>query len=117
HHLRRFVFEFRRVFPAPFWHSSPSISEADLIRSPVRNVGGAPRRWCTVRSMRPVLAVLRDMRVIPVAGQPSPDSAVEAVLVAYRRYLMVERRLAAASVMTRVGVARRFMSGLVVDDE
>jgi integrase/recombinase XerD len=80
-----------------------------------RNAGY--RRWCTVRSMEPVLAVLPDMRVIPVVEQPSPDSAVEAVLVAYRRYLMVERRLAAASVMTRVGVARRFLPGLVVDDE
>jgi integrase/recombinase XerD len=80
-----------------------------------RNAGY--RRWCTVRSMRPMLTVLRDMCVIPVAGQPSPDSAVEAVLVAYRRYLMVERRLAAASVITRVGVARGFLSRLVVDDE
>ncbi|MBV9652076.1 MAG: tyrosine-type recombinase/integrase [Pseudonocardiales bacterium] len=80
-----------------------------------RNAGY--RRWCTVRSMEPMLAVLRDMRVIPMVEQPSPDSAVEVVLVAYRRYVMVERRLAAASVMTRVGVARGFLSRLVVDDE
>jgi integrase/recombinase XerD len=39
------------------------------------------------------------------------------VLVAYRRYLMVERRLAAASVITRVGVARRFLPRLAVDDD
>lgn len=81
-----------------------------------RNAGN--RRWCTVRSMQPMLTVLRDMRVIPVTdGQPSPVSAVEAVLVAYRRYLMVERRLAAASVITRIGVARRFLPRLAVDDE
>ena len=44
-----------------------------------RNAGN--RRWCTVRSMQPMLTVLGDMRVIPVtAGQPSPVSAVEAVL-------------------------------------
>lgn len=80
-----------------------------------RNAGN--RRWCTVRSMQPMLTVLRDMRVIPVVEQPSPASAVEAVLVAYRRYLMVERRLAAVSVITRVGVARRFLPRLAVDDE
>ncbi|HEY6423989.1 MAG TPA: tyrosine-type recombinase/integrase [Pseudonocardiaceae bacterium] len=75
------------------------------------------RRWRTVRSMQPMLTVLRDMRVIAVVEQPSPDSVVEAVLVAYRRYLMVERRLAAASVITRIGVARGFLPRLVVDDE
>jgi site-specific recombinase XerD len=80
-----------------------------------RNAGN--RRWCTVRSMQPMLTVLRDMRVIPVVEQQSPVSAVEAMLVAYRRYLMVERRLAAASVITRVGVARRFLPRLAVDDE
>lgn len=80
-----------------------------------RNAGN--RRWCTVRSMQPMLTVLPDMRVVPVAGQLSPASVVEAVLVAYRRYLMVERRLAAASVIMRVGVARRFLPRLAVDDE
>ena len=68
------------------------------------------RRWCTRRSLEPMLGFLRDAQVIPAAEHEAPDCAAEALLLAYHRYLVGERRLAAASVTTRVAVARRFLS-------
>ncbi len=71
------------------------------------------RRWCTARSLTPMLMFLRGVRVIPAAGQEAvPESAVATLVLAYRRYLVMERRLAAASVMSRVEIARRFLSSL-----
>ncbi len=68
------------------------------------------RRRRTLRSLQPMLAYLRDVQAVPAAERGAPDSAAEALLVAYRRYLVRERRLAAASIVTRVAVARRFLS-------
>lgn len=70
------------------------------------------RRWRTLRSLQPMLAFLRAAQVVPAAGHAGPDSAAGALLLAYRRYLLVERRLAETSVTARVAVARRFLSTL-----
>lgn len=70
------------------------------------------RRWCTLRSLQPMLTFLRAAHVMPAAGHVGPDSAAGALVLAYRRYLLVERRLAETSVTARVAVARRFLSTL-----
>ena len=70
------------------------------------------RRWCTLRSLQPMLVFLRGAQAVPAAEHAGPDSAAGGLLLAYCRYLVVERRLAAASVTARVGVARRFLSTL-----
>lgn len=75
------------------------------------------RRWRSMRSMQPTLTVLRDMAMIPIVEQSTPDSALEAVLFTYRGYLTGERCLAVSGVITRVGVARQFMTGLIVDGD
>lgn len=70
------------------------------------------RRWRTLRSMQPMLAFLRGVRAVPEAEVVAPDSAVEAMVGAYRLYLVGERRLATAGVLARSEVARRFLSML-----
>ena len=70
------------------------------------------RRWCTLRSLQPMLVFLRGAQAVPAAEHAGPDSAAGALLLGYRRYLVVERRLAATSVTARVEVARRFLSRL-----
>jgi integrase/recombinase XerD len=75
------------------------------------------RRWRTLRSLQPMLAFLRGVQAIPSVEHAAQDSAAETVVLAYRRYLIGERRLAMASVTARVGVARRFLSGLDTDGD
>jgi integrase/recombinase XerD len=53
---------------------------------------------------------LRGVRAIPLEADPGPATAVEALLADYRRYLVLERRLAPSSVTARVAVARRFLA-------
>lgn len=69
------------------------------------------RKWRSGRSLRPLLGYLREVGAVPTAEDVVADeSGVEGLLDAYRRYLVIERRLAAATVRGYVDVARRFLS-------
>jgi site-specific recombinase XerD len=77
-----------------------------------RAVAGC-RRWRTLRSLQPMLDYLRGVQAVPSVEQAGPESPLEALLAAYLRYLVAERRLAAATVRVRVEVAHRLLSALL----
>ena len=68
------------------------------------------RRWRSRRSLRLLVAYLRQAGAIPGAGQLAPDGPLEMLLDGYRGYLVAERRLAASTVRARVDVARQFLA-------
>lgn len=74
-----------------------------------RRVSGR-RRWRTRRSLQPMLTFLLGVRAIPSPQGVTPATALDALLVDYRRYLVDERRLATVSVTARVAVARKFLT-------
>ena len=68
------------------------------------------RRWRSTRSLRPLLGYLREVGAVPAARPPEGDPTGDRLLGAYRRYLLVERRLAPTTVRVYEDVARRFLS-------
>jgi integrase/recombinase XerD len=70
----------------------------------------------SLRATVPLLGYLRGLGV--VAGQQAPRAltAAEVLLGRYEMYLVRERRLAAASIRSYVGVARRFLGDVAVGD-
>src|ERR1039458_2915462 len=68
------------------------------------------RRWRSRRSLRLLVAYLRQAGAIPGAWQPAPDGPLEMLLDGYRGYLVAERRLAPSTVRARVDVARQFLA-------
>lgn len=70
------------------------------------------RRHLTTRALTPLLGLLRESGVAPVAGPPHALTAAEQLLEDYRGYLVRERGLAAGTVRNYVGVARLFLSKL-----
>jgi site-specific recombinase XerD len=68
------------------------------------------RRWSSVRSLRPLLAYLREVAGVPACQEPAVEGPVDRLLDSYRRYLRVERRLAPTTVRSHEDVARRFLS-------
>jgi integrase/recombinase XerD len=75
------------------------------------------RRWLSARSLRPLLDYLREAGVVPDAGEPEVDTPGHRLLGVYRRYLLVERRLAPKTVCVHETVARQFLSQRVVGGE
>ena len=69
------------------------------------------RRPRSVRSLRLLVDYLCASGVVPPAPL-APTSSLERLLENYRRYLSVERRLAATTVRSRGDLARRFLDGL-----
>jgi integrase/recombinase XerD len=74
-------------------------------------------RWLSARGMAPLLAYLRGLGVVATGRPAAPLAAVEVLVERYVQYLVRERSLAAASVRSYVGVARRFLVGLSVDKD
>jgi integrase/recombinase XerD len=68
------------------------------------------RRWWSRRSLRPLLGYLRQVGAVPATEPPIPAGPLETLLDGYRRYLLIERRIAPSTVRARVEVARRFLS-------
>lgn len=68
------------------------------------------RRGLTARSLRALLGYLREVGAVPPVTQPVSDSAIEVLLVSYRRYLFDERRLTPATVRLDEDIARRFLT-------
>jgi integrase/recombinase XerD len=74
------------------------------------------RRWCSVRSLRPLLAYLCEVAQVPAWPAPTAEGPVDRLLDPYRRYLRVERRLAPTTVRIHEDIARRFLSRHAEDD-
>jgi site-specific recombinase XerD len=97
------------------WLVAEHLSLAQLTEPVLDRFAAARRqkgylRWTSRRSLRLLVDYLRRSEVIPAAKPASPGGPVEMLLVAYRRYLVAERRLAPSTVRARVDVARRFLA-------
>lgn len=68
------------------------------------------RHQRSTRALVPLLGYLRDVGVAPAAVQFVPQTPLEELLERYRRYLAVERGLAASTVSTRIREARAFLA-------
>jgi len=77
---------------------------------------GGYRKWLSTRSVRPLLEYLREVGAVPGRQPGVADGPVDELLVAYRRYLLVERRLALVTVGLHEDLARRFLSRRVTGD-
>jgi site-specific recombinase XerD len=65
------------------------------------------RKIPSVKSFEPLLRFLRDEGVL--GDPPEPESAVERLLIDYRKWLLTERGLAQATVLRYENLARRFL--------
>jgi site-specific recombinase XerD len=75
------------------------------------------RRWLSVRSLREMLAYLRQVGVIPPEQAPArADGPVAGLVERYAGYLRCERRLAETTITGRVTVADRYLRTLMVED-
>ncbi len=70
------------------------------------------RRRLSPRGVEPLLRHLRSTGVVPAPTGPVPSGPVELVVAAYRRYLAIERALAASTVDDYERYVRVFFSGL-----
>jgi hypothetical protein len=69
------------------------------------------RLWLSPKGLAPLLSYLRDVGalVTPTAGEPSGPAGD--LLATYKAYLVVERGLASATVVSYLHVARLFLAG------
>jgi integrase/recombinase XerD len=74
------------------------------------------RRWLSVRSLREMLAYLRQVGVIPPERVPEAGDPVSGLIERYAGYLRCERRLGEKTISGRVRVADRFLRTVVVGD-
>ncbi len=82
---------------------------ADFLR--VRRAAGH-RSGVTSRAVAPLLGYLRGLGVVAQPGRRVPETAVEALLEQFRRYLVEERGLAAASVRAYLRYGELFLTEL-----
>lgn len=88
-------------------HLQPSVITAEVVDRFVREQqADRATSTGTVRGLSTVLGFLRAERVIPAPG-PSP---IELVLADFSAYLVVQRRLARLTVVTRSDAVRRFLA-------
>lgn len=73
------------------------------------------RRVPTVRSFKPLLEFLGSEGVL-IGGDPPPSTPVDEVLAEYRRWLVVERGLAAPTVLRYENLAHRFLDERAAED-
>jgi integrase/recombinase XerD len=74
------------------------------------------RRWLSVRSLREMLAYLRQVGVIPPEQVPQAGDPIAGLVERYAGYLRRERRLGERTIAGRVTVGDRFLRTLVVED-
>jgi len=91
---------------------TPEVVERFLL---ARRVTGH-RRWVTVRSLEPLVRYLQRVGAAPVVKPSEPRSAAGRLLEEYRRYLILERRLAPRTVRQYADAAERFLSRRAVRD-
>jgi integrase/recombinase XerD len=71
---------------------------------------------CGSRAMRPILAYLHGLGVVPTPSITLPEGPVEVVLERYRRYLTVDRGLAPATARGYIYAVRPFLCGRILPD-
>jgi site-specific recombinase XerD len=74
------------------------------------------RRWRSIRSLREMLAFLRQAGLIPAEQVRQPAGPVSALVKRYTVYLRRERRLRENTISGRAAVAERFLGTLLIDD-
>jgi site-specific recombinase XerD len=67
--------------------------------------------WASPQSVAMPLGYLRGLGVVPLPEPVVVEGPLEALLDGYRRYLLIERRLAEKTVVNYVPVARLFLAG------
>jgi integrase/recombinase XerD len=67
-------------------------------------------QWCSPKGVGPLLANLRRLGVVPLPKATTPSTPAEQLLEDYRAYLVAERGLAAATVISDLHVARLFLA-------
>jgi len=75
------------------------------------------RRVPTVRALGSLVAYLRDVGVMTLEDAVGKAAPVEELVEEYRRWLVVERGLAAATVLRYEVLARRFLTGRVSPED
>ena len=71
---------------------------------------------CGSRAMRPILAYLRDLGVVPTPSITLPEGPVEVMLEHYRHYLTVDRGLATGTARGYIYAVRPFLCGRILSD-
>jgi integrase/recombinase XerD len=73
--------------------------------------------WLSAKAMAPMLDYLRGLGVVPTPAVAAPMSEAEGLQERYRAYLVQERGLAAATIVSYLHVARLFLSARAGDGE
>ncbi len=73
--------------------------------------------WLSAKAMVPMLGYLRGLGVVPTPATVGPATEAEELQERYRAYLVHERALAAATVVSYLHVARLFLSSRAIDSE
>lgn len=73
--------------------------------------GAGYTNFVTGRAMAPLLGFLRAVGAVPAAVAPAPATPVGELLERYRRYLLVERGLAAGTARDYLDAVRPFLDG------
>lgn len=102
------------------WLAEQRLCAADLTPEVVerfllaRRAAGC-RRSVTVRSLRALVGYLQRVGAAPLVEPSETKSAAGRLLAEYRRYLLLERRLAPRTVRGYVDLAERFLSAQTAD--
>lgn len=102
------------------WLGQDQLAAADLTDAVAAEFVAARRaagydRVVSLRGLAPLLSYLRGLGAIP-AGSPTPAAPGAEVLSVFERYLTEQRRLAPLTVVTTVGIVRRFLTALPACD-
>jgi integrase/recombinase XerD len=73
--------------------------------------------WLSAKAMVPMLGYLRGLGVVPTPAAVGPATEADELQERYRAYLVHERGLAAATVVSYLHVARLFLSSRAIDGE
>jgi integrase/recombinase XerD len=91
------------------------LDEAAIAEFVAASRGRGVRRVPGVRAFRPLLGYLRDRGVVALAAAV-PTTPVEELVAGYRTWLVVDRGLAAATVLRYENLARRFLQQGAAED-
>jgi len=69
------------------------------------------RLWLSPKGLAPLLGYLRDVGALVAPAASEPSGPAEDLLASYKAYLVVERGLAPATVVSYLHVARLFLAG------
>lgn len=76
----------------------------------------AGRRYASAKAIRPPLAYLRGLGVVPAAPPVEPATPLERLLARYRQYLVVERSLAPTTASCYLAAVRPFLATRIRSD-